>query len=157
MRESITTCGDLGEASWAPRVSRGLVGAGVGQEVSDSHQKAELKPLWSRALPAAAPTALLGKLRCCEHYCEITDHKRILNCIFCFVHVFSSSFYRWLLCGSKQGAAVCQTFNFFGFMLSYPLSCRASAYSHSFLLRSCRLENQLLHSKRMFAFDSYIG
>lgn len=42
-------------------MSQGLIGMGVGQEVSDSPKKAELKLLWRRALPAAAPKVLLGK------------------------------------------------------------------------------------------------
>lgn len=88
VRECILACGDLGEASWAPCVSQGLVGVGVGREVSDSRQKAELKPLWRRALPAAALRGLLGKLPCYMHYCEITNHKRILNWFF-FVLFFS--------------------------------------------------------------------
>lgn len=44
-------------------MSEGLVGMGVGREVSDSCKKAELKLLWRRALPAAAPRVLLGNYR----------------------------------------------------------------------------------------------
>lgn len=48
-------CGEIsGKPPEPRRVSQGLVGTGMGQEVSNSRQKAELKPLWSRALPAAA-------------------------------------------------------------------------------------------------------
>lgn len=91
-REHPLSCGNLGEASWAPCMSQGLVGTGVGREVSHSHKKAELKPLWRRALPAAAPRALLGKLPCCAQDCKITNRKRILNWFLFFVLFFSSSF-----------------------------------------------------------------
>lgn len=152
MRESILACEDPGEASWAPCVSHGFRGMGVGQEVSDSPKKAELKLLWRRALPAAAPKVLLGK--------------RLWLCSLLWDNQLQEDF-------KLGGGFVCSFLPFFFFnvdccvaqneeLLSarqtslvscfHTLSCCASAYSHFFLLPSCRLENQLLHRKSVYLF-----
>lgn len=73
-------------------MSQGLAGTGVVLEVSDSPEKAEVKLLWRRALPAAARKRRWGSCCGCAHYCEIANSKRILNWGVLFVLLFPSSF-----------------------------------------------------------------
>lgn len=86
----------------------------------------------------------------CLHYCEITNCRRILNWGD-FVCSFLPFFFFNVDCCVGQNKELLSARHLTSLVWCFhTLSCCASAYSHSFLLPRCRLENQLLHRKCVF-------